>query len=288
MARSQRVQLQVCITWVFGVWLHQKSDVGMHVNSTRQRAVLARAIQLLPPLERHGTQLFLALRGTPWLMRTGKHEEEVEDREHSNHQRDRSSQRARAMHNEGFHPRRNTRRDHRRNYLRFKDHTAEYVELGTKDDEEAEGSQKSSDYFLMSSRPNALLRMCSSAVDRLSRNLAVALQGKSRGDMYAVNMLEEFCKQLALERPSCRRIWHAAIDVVNAIGEKLTHLVPRDPTNGKGSLGEVEMPTAHSVIDGAVRHSSCFLTRERRTVRQHSSEISNDTTKDKCYPWEKQ
>ena len=53
-----------------------------------------------------------------------------------------------------------------------------------------------------------------------SRNLAVALQGKSRGDMYAVNMLEEFCKQLSLERPSCRRIWHAAIDVVNAIGEK--------------------------------------------------------------------
>ena len=39
-----------------------------------------------------------------------------------------------------------------------------------------------------------------------SRNLAVALQSKSRGDMYADNMLEALCKQLALERPSCRRV----------------------------------------------------------------------------------
>ena len=39
-----------------------------------------------------------------------------------------------------------------------------------------------------------------------SRNLAVALQSNSRGDVYAVNMLEEFSKQLALGRPSCRRI----------------------------------------------------------------------------------
>ena len=76
--------------------------------------------------------------------------------------------------------------------------------------------------------------------------------------------------------------------VVNAICEKLTHLLPQDPTNGKGSLGEVEMPTDHPVIDWAVIHSNCFLKRERRTVRQHSLEISNDATKDTCYPWEKQ
>ena len=120
-----------------------------------------------------------------------------------------------------------------------------------------------------------------------SRNLAVALQGKSRGDVYAVNVLEEFCKQLALGLPSCRRIQRAAIDFVNAICEKLTHLVPRDPTNSKGSLGEVETLSDHPVIDWAVRHSNCFLTRERRTVR-HASEISNDTTKDTCYLWEKQ
>ena len=96
-----------------------KKQRGYACELTRQRAVLARAIEMLPLLERHGTQVFLALRGTPWLMRTGKHEEDVEDREHSNHQRDRSSQRARAMHNEGYHPRRNTRREQRRNYLRF-------------------------------------------------------------------------------------------------------------------------------------------------------------------------
>ena len=75
-------------SWVFGVWPHQKSNVGMHVIATRQRAVLARAIQLLPRLERNGTQVFLALRGAPWLMRTGEHGEEVEDREHSKNQRD--------------------------------------------------------------------------------------------------------------------------------------------------------------------------------------------------------
>ena len=111
------------LSWVFGIWLHQECNVLMHAIATRQRTFLARAIRRLPPLERHGTEVFLAARGTPWSMRKRKHEEEVEDREHSNHQRDRSSQRARAMNKEGFHPRRNTRRDQHRKQLRFKDHT---------------------------------------------------------------------------------------------------------------------------------------------------------------------
>ena len=110
-------------SWVFGIWLHQECNVSMHAIATRQRAFLARAIRRLPQLERHGTEVFLTARGTPWSMRKRKHEEEVEDREHSNHQRDRSSQRARAMNNEGFHSRRNTRRDQHRKQLRFKDHT---------------------------------------------------------------------------------------------------------------------------------------------------------------------
>ena len=110
-------------SWVFGIRLHQECNVRMHAITTRQRAFLARAIRRLPPLEGHGTEVFLAVRGTPWLMRKGNHEEEVEDREHSNHQRDRSSQRARAMNNKSFHPRRNTRRDQHRKQLRFKDHT---------------------------------------------------------------------------------------------------------------------------------------------------------------------
>ena len=120
-----------------------------------------------------------------------------------------------------------------------------------------------------------------------SRNLAVALQGKSRGDVFAVkNARRVFASN---SRLNALLADGSAIDVVNAICEKLTHLVPGDPTNGKGSLGNVEMPTDHPVIDWAVRHSNCFLTRERRTARQHSSEISNDdATKDTRYPWEKQ
>ena len=101
-------------SWVFGIWLHQECNVRLHAIATRQRAFLARAIRRLPPLESHGTEVFLAARGTPWSMRKRKHEEEVEDRKHSNHQRDRSSQRARAMNNGGFQTRTDTRRDQHR------------------------------------------------------------------------------------------------------------------------------------------------------------------------------
>ena len=104
----------------------QQRHCDRHMLPLRQKR-LARTIKILPSLEKHGTEVCLALRGTPLLMRTGKHEEELEDREHSYHQRDRSSQRAGATHNEGFHPRRNTRRDQRKKHMRFKDHTLQNI-----------------------------------------------------------------------------------------------------------------------------------------------------------------
>ena len=102
-------------SWVFGIWLHQECNVSMHSIATRQRAFLARAIRRLPPLERHGTQVFSTVRGTP-LRKKWRTENTATTRG-----ADRAS--ARAMNNEGFHPRRNTRRDQHRKQLRFKDHT---------------------------------------------------------------------------------------------------------------------------------------------------------------------
>ena len=72
-------------------------------------------------------------------MRTGKHEEELEDREHSNHQRDRSSQRwsnaKRGFPSKEEHEERPTQKA----FEIQGPHTAEYVELGTKDDEDRGG-----------------------------------------------------------------------------------------------------------------------------------------------------
>ena len=137
------------------------------------------------------------------------------------------------------------------------------------------------DYFFMRSGPQAPLRTCMPAVDPVwCRSLPVALQGKGRKEKCAVKMLEDFCQQVWLERAFLQTDpENAAIDNVNVVCEKLTHLVPRQSsTNSKGSQGEVErhhrsiegdaltlqaqvrekygfaVPTDHPIFDWAVRH----------------------------------
>ena len=66
---------------------------------------------------------------------------------------------------------------------------------------EAQWPKIQDDHSFTRSGPNAPLRTCMSAMERVSScSLAVALQGKGRQDMYAVKMLDDFCRQLGLER----------------------------------------------------------------------------------------
>ena len=53
----------------------------MHLIGSKQGTYLARAIPRLPPAENHDSHLLLGVRGSPWSTRTGRYEEEVEERE---------------------------------------------------------------------------------------------------------------------------------------------------------------------------------------------------------------
>ena len=87
------------------------------------------------------------------------------------------------------------------------------------------------------SGPNAPLRTCMSAVDSVwSCSLAVALQSKGRQDMYAVKMLDDFSRQLGLDRVFLQAEPETQpLTVVNAVCGKRTHLLPREsPTKSEG------------------------------------------------------
>ena len=85
-----------------------------------------------------------------------------------------------------------------------------------------------------------------SAVDSVwNRSLAVALEGEGRNDKYAVEMLQDFCRKLVLERAFLlTNPESAAVDIVNATCEKLTQVVPRERAmKSRGLFGEVEFPS---------------------------------------------
>ena len=63
----------------FGIWLGGDAKSDMHVVGTQQGSFTTRTIRNLPPSERHDIQLLLAMRGTPWSMRTGRYDDEPDE-----------------------------------------------------------------------------------------------------------------------------------------------------------------------------------------------------------------